>query len=52
LTIKEQNIIMDKLFEQIFWDGKLKKVDFHYSPLGLKLLQNQTVDEYDHIEDS
>ncbi|MFQ6611452.1 MAG: hypothetical protein ACE5D7_11755 [Fidelibacterota bacterium] len=48
LTINEQNRIMDKIFERILWDGNSESVDFHYSPLGLKLLQNQKVEEYDH----
>ena len=52
ITINEQNRIMDKLFKEIFWDGKTEKLDFHYSPLGLKLLQNQKANEHDHIQGS
>ncbi len=40
LSLNEQNRIMDKLFHQILWDGNSENLDFHYSPLGLKLLQN------------
>jgi hypothetical protein len=41
LTLNEKNRIMDKLFDQILWDGNSESLDFHYSPLGLTLLQNQ-----------
>ncbi len=41
LTINEQNRIMDKLFKQILWDGNSESLDFHYSPLGIKLLENE-----------
>jgi hypothetical protein len=43
LTVKEQFEIMDHIFEQIFWDGKQKSMDFQYSPLGLKLLYDRKV---------
>ena len=49
LTLNEQNRILDKLFDQILWDGKSEKLDFHYSPLGIKLLENQKIDNYDPI---
>lgn len=48
LTINEQNRIMDKIFDHILWDGSSESLDFHYSPLGFKLLENQKVKEYDH----
>ncbi len=43
LTSDEQNRILDKLFDEIFWDGDSESLDFHYSPLGIQLLQNQGV---------
>jgi len=43
LSVKEQHKIIDHIFEQIFWDGKKKTMDFEYSPLGLKLLYNRKV---------
>jgi len=52
LTLNEQNRILDKLFDQILWDGNSENLDFHYSPLGIRLLQNQKADEYDHIQGS
>lgn len=48
LSLNEKNRIMDKLFDQILWDGNSESLDFHYNTLGLKLLQNQKVEEYDH----
>lgn len=48
LTINEQNRIMDKLFDHILWDGNSESLDFHYSPLGFKLLENQKVEKNDH----
>lgn len=49
LTLNEQNRILDKLFEQILWDGKSENLDFHYSPLGIKLLENKQDIKHDHI---
>jgi site-specific DNA recombinase len=43
LTTDEQNKILDKLFEQIFWDSQTQSLDFNYSPLGIQLLQNKRV---------
>ncbi|MBC8213592.1 MAG: recombinase family protein [Candidatus Marinimicrobia bacterium] len=49
LTLNEQNRILDKLFNQIIWDGKSENLDFHYSPLGIKLLENEQEDNHDPI---
>ena len=49
LSPDEQNKILDKLFEQIFWDGESERLDFHYSPLGLQLLQNQNKEIHENI---
>ena len=49
LTLNEQNRILDKLFNQIIWDGKSDNLDFHYSPLGIKLLENEQEDNHDPI---
>ena len=49
LTLIEQNRILDKLFDQILWDGNSENLDFHYSPLGIKLLENQKIDNHDPI---
>jgi len=52
LTLNEQNNIMDRLFEQILWDGRGEKLDFHYSPVGITLLHNQPMTAYDTIRNS
>jgi len=47
LVTKEQNKILDKLFEQILWSSESKSIDFHYSTLGIQLLQNRGIN-YDN----
>ena len=50
LSLSEQNRILDKLFDRILWDGKSENLDFHYSPIGIKLLEKQTTEKHDdHI---
>lgn len=49
LTLNEQNRILDILFDQILWDGKSENLDFHYSPLGIKLLENKQDVKHDHF---
>lgn len=48
LTTDEQNAVLDKLFEQIFWNSDAESLDFNFSPLGIQLLQNKKVKEYEN----
>ncbi len=50
LSVKEQHEIMDHVFEQIFWDGKKKSMDFEYSPLGLRLLYDRKVIQNENLD--
>jgi len=46
LKIDEQNAVLDKLFEQIFWDSDAESIDFNFSPMGIQLLQNNKCYNY------
>ena len=47
LTTDEQCKVLQKLFERITWDSESESIDFHYSPLGTQLLQNEFLPEYE-----